>query len=97
MHLVAGAAPSLEHLKYDVCEDLGFIDNQGRDPAALRQSLERRKAEVAAELGLDDRIASVGWPNMTSRECGMVGGHVGGPIGGQMVRRLIELAERRLG
>lgn len=96
MHLVTGAASALEHLKYDVCEDLGFIDGRAGDTAAFREFLERRKQEVADELGLSARIADVGWPEMTSRECGLVGGHVGGSIGGQMVRRLIELAERRL-
>lgn len=51
-------------------------------------ALDKFKHEVAAELGLEDDIQSRGWANMTSRECGLVGGN--------MVRRMIEYAENSL-
>lgn len=46
------------------------------------------KYEVAAELGLLDKIKSVGWGEMTTREAGAIGGH--------MVRKMIEAAEESL-
>lgn len=51
-------------------------------------ALDKFKHEVATELGLEDDIQSRGWANMTSRECGLVGGN--------MVRRMIEYAENSL-
>ena len=32
------------------------------------------KNEVADELGLSDKIRTIGWPNMASRECDRIGG-----------------------
>lgn len=46
------------------------------------------KYEVANDLGLLDKINEVGFPNMTSRECGM--------IGGNMTKRMIDFAKRNL-
>ncbi len=46
------------------------------------------KYEVAAELGLKDDIQERGWENMTTKEVGH--------IGGQMVKKLITLAEENL-
>jgi hypothetical protein len=54
--------------------------------------LDRYKYEIADELGLTPRIQSVGWGDMTSRECGLTGGR----IGGRMTRVLIRLAEEEL-
>ncbi|ACX51747.1 MULTISPECIES: alpha/beta-type small acid-soluble spore protein [Ammonifex] len=51
-------------------------------------ALERFKYEVAEDLGLADKIAREGWGEMTSRECGLVGGN--------MVKRMIEYAEEKL-
>ena len=58
--------------------------NRGRmlPPAAL----DRYKYEVAADLGLTDRIRRVGWGDMTSRECGSTGGRIGGSITKVLVR-----------
>lgn len=56
-------------------------------------SLERLKYEVADELGLRAKIDSAGWSEMTSRECG----NVGGPIGGSMVKLMIRYAKDQLG
>ncbi|QNO16709.1 alpha/beta-type small acid-soluble spore protein [Alkalicella caledoniensis] len=44
--------------------------------------MERFKYETAEELGLADKVRQVGWENMTTRECGMVGG--------MMVKKMIE-------
>jgi hypothetical protein len=54
--------------------------------------LDEFKMEVASELGLSDKIQSKGWANMTSRECG----YVGGRIGGSMVKAMIRRAEESL-
>lgn len=54
--------------------------------------LEQFKWEVADELGLSAKIKSQGWENMTSRECG----HVGGRIGGSMVKTMIRRAKDSL-
>lgn len=54
----------------------------------VRQAMENFKAEVATELGLNERINSVGYENMTTRECGA--------IGGTMTKRLVQLAEQAI-
>jgi hypothetical protein len=48
--------------------------------------LDRHKWEVAADLGLDHKIRSAGWGEMTSRECGRTGGRIGGSITKVLVR-----------
>ncbi|HWQ41977.1 MAG TPA: alpha/beta-type small acid-soluble spore protein [Desulfosporosinus sp.] len=57
-----------------------------------RAVLDQFKYEVADELGLSSKIESEGWGNMTSRECG----HVGGRIGGSMVKTMIRRAKESL-
>ncbi|KUO75573.1 MAG: spore protein alpha/beta [Desulfosporosinus sp. BRH_c37] len=64
-------------------------NNSGILPDAV---LEQFKWEVADELGLSSKIKSQGWENMTSRECG----HVGGRIGGSMVKTMIRRAKDSL-
>lgn len=67
--------------------------NTNRNAGILPQSvLDQFKWEVAEELGLTSKIESQGWANMTSRECG----HVGGRIGGSMVKAMIRRAEESL-
>ncbi len=82
--LNADAARALDQLKYEVAQEIGYVN------------LDRTKYEVADELGLTDKIRRVGWPNMTSRECGSIGGRIGGRLGGQMVKRMIEYAESHM-
>lgn len=48
--------------------------------------MERFKIETAEELGLADKVRQVGWRNMTTKECGMVGG--------MMVKKMIEAANK---
>ncbi len=62
----------------------------------LRRHLDRMKYEVAAELGLLDKLNAVGWGDMTSRECGSIGGRLGGRLGGQMVKKMIEFAQESM-
>ncbi|CCQ93232.1 Small, acid-soluble spore protein, alpha/beta type [[Clostridium] ultunense Esp] len=52
-------------------------------------ALDRLKMETAKELGLDDEIEEKGWGNMTTREVGK--------IGGNMVKKMISIAEREMG
>lgn len=54
--------------------------------------LDQFKYEIAEELGLREKIESQGWANMTSRECGRIGGR----IGGNMVKVMIRHAEQML-
>lgn len=54
----------------------------------IKQAMENFKGNVATELGLTDRINSVGYENMTSRECGS--------IGGLMTKRLVQIAEQAI-
>lgn len=53
-----------------------------------RQALDSFKYEVASELGLSEKVRTQGWENMTSRECGSVGG--------MMVKKMIQQAESML-
>lgn len=53
------------------------------------KALEQLKYEVANELGIDtSKIQNDYWGNLSSRDCGAVGGH--------MVRRMIAAAEQSL-
>lgn len=54
----------------------------------IKQAMDNFKNEVANELGLTQRIQSTGYENMTSRECGS--------IGGLMTKRLVQIAEQQL-
>lgn len=57
-----------------------------------KEVLDRFKYEIADELGLMPKIQGVGWGEMTSRECG----RVGGKIGGNMVKIMIKYAEQAM-
>ena len=50
--------------------------------------MDRFKEEIAQELGLADKVAQRGWGEMTTRECGMVGG--------MMVKKMLEMAEEQM-
>lgn len=89
------AIRALDRLKFEVAQELGYTQ-QGGGERDLEGNLDRMKYEVADEIGLLDKIRTVGWPNMTSRECGVIGGRLGGRLGGQMVKRMIEYAEARM-
>ena len=52
------------------------------------QAMETFKYEMASELGINPEYETGYWGNISSRECGAVGG--------QMVRRMIAEAEQSL-
>lgn len=52
------------------------------------REMQEFKYEVANDLGLVEKINEIGFPNMTSRECGL--------IGGNMTRRMIAFAKRNM-
>lgn len=52
-----------------------------------REVLDQFKEEIAQELGMADKIKQIGWGEMTSRECGQVGGKIGGNMVKVMIRR----------
>ncbi len=56
------------------------------------QILDRFKYEVAENLGLLEKIREQGWSEVTSKDCGAIGGR----IGGNMVRVLLRNAEEQL-
>ncbi|MDA8236096.1 MAG: alpha/beta-type small acid-soluble spore protein [Clostridia bacterium] len=53
-----------------------------------RQALDQFKYEVAQEVGIANQIQGGYWGNLSSRDCGAVGGG--------MVRKMIQLAEQQL-
>ncbi|HHT02247.1 MAG TPA: alpha/beta-type small acid-soluble spore protein [Firmicutes bacterium] len=61
--------------------------NRALVPSASR-ALDQFKYEIANELGLGPQIADGDWGDIPSR--------LNGKVGGQMVRRMIELAERQM-
>ncbi|WP_353892148.1 alpha/beta-type small acid-soluble spore protein [Proteinivorax hydrogeniformans] len=65
----------------------GFESQKVLVPQA-EQALENLKNEVATELGLNQKIQTQGYANMSPYEVGQ--------IGGQMVKRLIEMAESNM-
>jgi hypothetical protein len=68
-----------------------------RNSGLLPQSvLDEFKYEVAEELGLTSKIKTEGWANMTSRECGYVGGRIGGSMVKTMIRRAKESLKNNL-
>ncbi len=87
----------LQKLKLEVAnETLGHEMQKEITPDNYESMLDEKKAEVAEELGLKDKIENVGWENMTTKEVGKIGGHMGGHIGGQMVKKLIAMAESQM-
>jgi len=88
------ASRALDLLKYEVAQELGLIQGGGEEE--LRVALGSLKYEIADELGLSEKLRAVGWPNMTSRECGKIGGRLGGRLGGQMVKKMVEFTETQM-
>lgn len=39
--------------------------------------VERRKYEIARELGMIDRVVQVGWAGLSAKESGRIGGKMG--------------------
>ncbi|GAB6138354.1 small, acid-soluble spore protein, alpha/beta type [Halanaerobaculum tunisiense] len=68
---------------------MGTRNNSNRlvNPKAL-QAMDKFKVEAAQELNVSNDYKSGYWGNMTSRECGAVGG--------QMVKKMIQEYEQNL-
>ncbi|MFO7819324.1 MAG: alpha/beta-type small acid-soluble spore protein [Halanaerobacter sp.] len=62
-------------------------NNRLLNPNAI-QAMDKFKLEAAQELNISDEYKSGYWGNMTSRECGSVGG--------QMVKKMIQQYEDQL-
>lgn len=45
-----------------------------RELTDLEKTRERLKYEIADELGLSDKVAELGWSNLTAEETGRIGG-----------------------
>ena len=91
------AKNAMEKLKIKVAnETLGCEMEQQVTAKNYDSVLNQKKYEVAEELGLKDKIEQVGWENMTTKEVGKIGGHMGGKIGGNMVKELITMAETQM-
>ncbi len=90
------ARESLDMIKYEIAEELGYFDSKGAANPEMeyRKALEKMKFEVAGELGISLQQGYNG--DLTSRETGRIGGRLGGKIGGNMVRRMIKYAEERM-
>lgn len=97
--LVPQSEQGLQNLKWQTVREIQAPVPPPRDVNATSYAafLEQAKLEVAQELGLLDKIRRLGWAEMPSRELGRIGGRTGGAIGGHMVRKMIALAEERLG
>jgi len=97
--LVPAAQPRLDVLKYELATELGYplhIGAQKATPQNWNQITDQMKYEIAAELGLTPRIQNGYWGNLSSRDCGAVGGRMGGKLGGNMVRRMILYAQQNM-
>jgi hypothetical protein len=95
--LEPAARKGLDELKLEVAnETLGRDMNQTITAENYESALDRKKWEVAADLGMKDKVESVGWENMTTGEVGKIGGRTGGQIGGQMVKELVARAEEQM-
>ncbi|MCK8827195.1 alpha/beta-type small acid-soluble spore protein [Natroniella acetigena] len=62
-------------------------NNRLTNPMA-QQAMDKFKLEVAQELNISNDYQSGYWGNMTSRECGSVGG--------EMVKRMVEQYENQV-
>lgn len=91
------ARKALDDLKIEVAnETLGRDMQQPITKDNYGSALDKKKWEVADDLGLSDKIEQKGWENMTTAEVGKIGGRMGGKIGGNMVKELISMAESQM-
>lgn len=85
--LQKGYANIVSNYKTTDKEDGNMSRNTPEVPESESQ-LDKLKWEVAEELQLDDDIEDKGFANMTTREVGQ--------IGGNMVRKMINFAEKEM-
>lgn len=97
--IIPQAASTLEQFKFEIANELGYgyqIGQTQLTPQNYQPVLNKMKYEIAGELGLISKINNGYWGELTSRECGAVGGRIGGKIGGNMVRQMIQYAEQNM-
>jgi hypothetical protein len=92
--LVPGVEQALEKFKVEIAAELGLVNTKSTDQ--FETALEKYKYEIAGELGIANAVAEKGWQDISSRNCGAVGGRMGGSIGGNMVKKMIQMAEENL-
>jgi hypothetical protein len=93
--LVSDARRQLDQFKYEIADELAYFEpGAERTPQDYTRALDRLKFEIAGELGIPLQDGYNG--ELTSRQAGAIGGRIGGPIGGNMVRRVIAVAEEEL-
>lgn len=63
-----------------------------RNKIMSEEVLDQFKYEIADQLGIKEKIENQGWENMTSQECG----RIGGKMGGAMVKVMIKNAEKHM-
>ncbi|KKM12533.1 spore protein alpha/beta [Clostridiales bacterium PH28_bin88] len=64
----------------------------GTDKLLPEPVLEEFKYEIAEDMGIGTQVREGYWGEVTSRDCG----HVGGKIGGNMVKVMIREVEKLL-
>jgi hypothetical protein len=91
------AKSSMDNLKLKVANEM-LSQEVGKKITEenYQEILDKKKYEVAEDLGLKEKIENVGWENMTTKEVGTIGGRLGGKIGGNMVKELITMAESQM-
>ncbi len=91
------AKSSMDNLKLKVANDM-LSQEVGKEVTEdnYQAILDKKKYEIAEDLGLKEKIDNVGWENMTTKEVGTIGGRLGGKIGGNMVKELITMAESQM-
>lgn len=71
---------------------MGTQNNNGKPlVSGSKDALDRMRNEIANELAINVPNDDY-WGNVSSRDCGRVGGRIGGP----MVRKMIQMAEEQL-
>ncbi len=75
-----------------------FADSNGvADPEDLEEleklAWRKYRDEVAAKLGLSDKIQHLGWDQLTAAECGQIGGKLSTVLGDNLMRKIIAAAK----
>ncbi len=62
--------------------------NSNRQKLLPDQVLDQFKYEIAGELGITPQIKDGNWGELSSRDCGRVGGRIGGNMVKVMIKRV---------
>lgn len=90
------AQKALQDMKLEIAEEMGYFHHQLQQDRVreYEEALNKRKFEVARELGIDLKDGDNG--DLRSKDAGAIGGHLGGHIGGEMVRRMVRMAQEKM-